>query len=442
MAFWNMATFEPKRNFRYKVSLSKQPEIAFLAQKVKKPSFKVDHKDYQYLNHTFMYPGRVKWDESSIEFVDVVSLTTGTGSNAGLPETKLDVISTLVGIIVKGGYSVPGVASSTLYNPSATSPAASADLKSLSKSLLNSATGDIVITQFDAEGKLLEEWTLYNTMFTSLELPELSYSSDEFSTVKVTVVYDWAQLQNVLSFVIPTEYVDLPSKGKLYPVGHPLRDKTSIEIKQMTAKEEDILTSESYIKKGIALEKLLESIIIDRNIRPESIVTVDRAAIFLATRIYAYGPQYKAQFSCPACRKQKNISYDLSTQPVIDGFDESRGFTENGTIVFELPSTKWKAECRSLFGNDEVKELSEKNKVENSLISDQLHKIIVSINGVNDKELLRRAIDVMPAKDSKYLREKYKECMPNLRFMLSMDCECDYSGEVEVPITLEFFWPK
>jgi hypothetical protein len=64
-----------------------------------------------------------------------------------------------------------------------------------------------------------------------------------------------AVTNNQISFVIPTEYVDLPSKGRLYPVGHPLHGKTSIEIKQMTAKEEDILTSESYIKKGVVLEK-------------------------------------------------------------------------------------------------------------------------------------------------------------------------------------------
>lgn len=247
--------------------------------------------------------------------------------------------------------------------------------------------------------------------------------------------------QSFLSYVIPTEYVDLPSKGKLYPVGHPLRDKTSIEIKQMTAKEEDILTSESYIKKGIALEKLLEAIIIDKNIRSETLATVDRAAIFLATRILAYGPEYNSATVCPSCSKQEKHIYDLSNSPSVEYFKNEDMLTENGTFFIDLPITKWKVECRSLFGRDEINNSSNKNKNE-SLVSDQLSMIIVSIEGATERSVLLKALDLMPAKDSKFLREEYRKHMPNVKFSLELNCECGYTGEVEVPLTLEFFWPK
>ncbi len=250
-----------------------------------------------------------------------------------------------------------------------------------------------------------------------------------------------AATQNIgLSFVTPTEYVDLPSKGKLYPVGHPLHNKDSIEIKQMTAKEEDILTSESYIKKGVVLEKFLESILVDKNIKSEDLSVSDRSAIFLAARILAYGPEYKVIVTCPKCSKQKELAYDLLQSPKISAFPEDLAITENGTFFVELPVTKWKVECRALTGRDENK--VEKNKVAETGISAQLKSIIVSINSVTDKKMLEEAVDVLPAKDSRFLRSKYKEIVPTVRFSIELECECENSSEVDVPITLEFFWPK
>lgn len=243
-----------------------------------------------------------------------------------------------------------------------------------------------------------------------------------------------------LSFVTPTEYVDLPSKGKLYPVGHPLRDKNSIEIKQMTAKEEDILTSESYIKKGIVLEKFLESILVDKNIKSEDLSVSDRSAVFLSARILAYGPEYKVFVTCPKCSKQNELVYDLIQHPKVSNIPEDVSITENGTFFIELPITKWKVECRSLTGRDENK--TEKNKVAETGISTQLKSIIVSINGVTDKKMLEDAVEVLPAKDSRHLRSKYKDIIPTVKFSMELECECENISEVDVPITLEFFWPK
>ena len=92
---------------------------------------------------------------------------------------------------------------------------------------------------------------------------------------------------NPFSFVVPTEFVELPSKGKYYPEHHPLHNQETIEIKHMTAKEEDILTSRALLKKGIALDRLLDSVIINNKIKASQLLVGDRNAILIATRIYA-----------------------------------------------------------------------------------------------------------------------------------------------------------
>ena len=96
------------------------------------------------------------------------------------------------------------------------------------------------------------------------------------------------------SFPFPTEVITLPSKGLVYPESSPL-SKGEITIKLMTAKEEDILTSTNLIKKGIQLDKLLESIVVEPGVNVNDLVIGDKNAIMLATRILGYGPEYKIE---------------------------------------------------------------------------------------------------------------------------------------------------
>ena len=113
---------------------------------------------------------------------------------------------------------------------------------------------------------------------------------------------------NPFSFVVPTEFVELPSKGKYYPEHHPLHNQETIELKHMTAKEEDILTSRALLKKGVALDRLLDSIIIDKRIKGENLFVGDRNAILLAARISGYGSDYSTKITCPSCEQAKLVS--------------------------------------------------------------------------------------------------------------------------------------
>ena len=130
----------------------------------------------------------------------------------------------------------------------------------------------------------------------------------------------------------PTEVVDLPSKGLLYPEGSPL-STGKIEIKYMTAKEEDILTSANLIKQGVVVEKLLESLIIDKSIKVDDLLIGDKNAVLIASRILAYGKEYEVEVD------GRKIEVDL-TQLKDNQLDESIVTNGANEFEFELPATK------------------------------------------------------------------------------------------------------
>ena len=104
-----------------------------------------------------------------------------------------------------------------------------------------------------------------------------------------------------LSYVTPTEFVELPSRGQFYPADHPLHGKDVIEMRYMTAKDEDILTSPALLKKGIAIDRLLQNLVVDNNINPNNLLIGDKNAILLAARISGYGEEYPVTLQCNSC---------------------------------------------------------------------------------------------------------------------------------------------
>ena len=97
------------------------------------------------------------------------------------------------------------------------------------------------------------------------------------------------------NFKFPTEMVDLPSKGHFYVDGHPL-SKGKVEVKYMTAREEDILTSQNLIKQGVVIDKLLQSLIVDKSIKVDDMLVGDKNAIMVAARILGYGKNYEIEY--------------------------------------------------------------------------------------------------------------------------------------------------
>jgi hypothetical protein len=121
-----------------------------------------------------------------------------------------------------------------------------------------------------------------------------------------------SEASDLFAFVNPTEFVELPSKGLFYPEGHPLHNQAVIEIKHMTAKEEDILTSEALLRNELAIDRLLESVIINNNIKVGDLLLGDKSAILIATRITGFGPFYDVSAPCPSCGKESDYTFDLN----------------------------------------------------------------------------------------------------------------------------------
>ena len=259
--------------------------------------------------------------------------------------------------------------------------------------------------------------------------------------------HDATSIPGGLHFVAPTELVELPSKGLLYPEGHPLHNQEEIEIKLMTAKEEDILVNKSLLKKGVALDRMLQSIILNKKIKLDDLLVSDKNAIVIAARISAYGSDYKAQVTCPSCNATSNYEFDLEDKELKYLYEHDREditIAESGNFLTTLPKTGVQIEFKLLRGRDERK-LLESNKKNKGVIplTDQFKSFVVSANGVSDKKMIADFVDVLPAYDSKFLRTAYMAVLPAVNLEQYFECpECDHSQDMEVPFTVEFFWPR
>tara|TARA_S200002703_G_scaffold119273_1_gene105021 strand:- start:8467 stop:9351 length:885 start_codon:yes stop_codon:yes gene_type:complete len=254
------------------------------------------------------------------------------------------------------------------------------------------------------------------------------------------------------SWSVPTEFVQLPSEGLFYPPGHPLHNQTTVEIRYMTAKEEDILTSRSLLKAGVALDRMLQNILIDKSLNINSLLIGDKNALLVAARRTGYGPEYTTSVTCPKCASSIEHSFDISSPPINDFKSKTRElgvqYSPTGTVSITLPMTDVVVECRLLNGEDEARIVKEterkvKRKIESSTTTDAFRAFLVSINGDTNPFTIESFIQAMPARDARHLRTIYNEILPNIDLQQSFECtECGHEAEMEVPLGVDFFWPK
>jgi hypothetical protein len=247
------------------------------------------------------------------------------------------------------------------------------------------------------------------------------------------------------NFDFPTEVLDLPSKGKLYPKEHPL-SSGQITIKYMTAKEEDILSSANLIKKGIVLDKLFESIIVD-DVNPDDILIGDKNAIVLATRLLGYGPEYKVSFFSSKLARTVEVNVDLSQVKTKD--IDLALFNNKNEFEFITPTGKNKIIFKLLTHGDEklidkdIQALEKLNKDSSFEITTRLRYMIKSVDGNSEVGRINKFINnEFLARDSKAFREYVKKISPDMN--MSFEYTHD-DGELEVaPIVMGvgFFWPS
>lgn len=237
-------------------------------------------------------------------------------------------------------------------------------------------------------------------------------------------------------FKFPTEEVKLPSKGWFYPEEHPLSSGV-VEMKYMTAKEEDILTNANYIQDGTVLDKLLSSLIISPKFNLDDMITGDKSALLISARILGYGKNYPFTIA----GKEENI--DLTKLENIKiNFDNLPKHTNE--FEYELPNSGNKIKFKLLTGKDEkkiekdlegIKKISPDASPE---ISTRLKTIITSVEGDGTPKVIGEFVDnYLLAMDSRALRQKYKECMPDVDLTFRSSDGRDRT----IPINLSFFWP-
>ena len=244
-------------------------------------------------------------------------------------------------------------------------------------------------------------------------------------------------------FKFPTETVDLPSKGLIYPKDNPL-SSGKVEMKYMTAKEEDILTNQNFINNGTVLDKLLQSLIVS-DINMDDLIIGDKNSLLVACRVLGYGKDYEFRNYSTKEREIKDFIVDLTE--LKDKTFDKKNLKEEGLNEFDftLPKAKTSITFKILTHGDEkkidreIKGIQKIKKDTNPEMSTRLKYLITSIDGDRESKTIREFVDnYLLAVDSRALRQQVAEIAP--------DVDLKYTGEdgeedIIIPITLSFFWP-
>ncbi len=255
---------------------------------------------------------------------------------------------------------------------------------------------------------------------------------------------------NIQQHSYPTERIDLPSKGYFYSESDPL-STGYIDMKMMTAKEEDILTSQNLIKKGVVLDKLLESLIVTPGVNIENLLLCDKNALFVAARRLAYGDSYgPVQVRCQKCYeevKQVVNLGELREKP----YEFEKVQKGHNHFHFTLPYSKKTVLFKLLNSKDEIdidNELKATAKFVKSggstEITTRLKKMIVSIDDKSDRAIINKFVDTeLLSKDSMALRSHARQISPELDMSFNFNCpSCSHEERMDVPMTVQFFWPE
>jgi len=281
----------------------------------------------------------------------------------------------------------------------------------------------------------------------SEEYPGKELSTDELKDKLLAET----KVTKITESKFPTEIIDLPSQGRLYPEGHPLTSG-KVEMKYMTAKEEDILTSQNLIQKGVVIDMLLRSLIVSNGegavVNYDDLVIGDKNAIMVAARVLGYGAEYPVEVSCPKCQKKIKETVDLAA---LDNKDVELSDSGND-YEFVLPLSKKTISFKILTHSDEKKIETEskrmKKKTKTTQISydltSRLKTIITSVDGEDTKLAIDNFVEnEFVSRDSLAFRKHLDTISPDVDMTIFFECDsCQHEGDIAIPMTVDFFWPR
>ena len=242
-------------------------------------------------------------------------------------------------------------------------------------------------------------------------------------------------------YKFPTEMVELPSKGYFYFDGHPL-SKGKVEVKYMTAREEDILTSQNLIQQGIVIDKLLESLVVDKSIKLDDMLVGDKNAIMVAARILGYGKDYEFTYD------DELYTADLSKLEPMD-IDFSKYTKGKNEFEFKLPNSERSITFKLLNGKDEkdiaseIKAREKISKEQSSELTTRLKTMIFSVDGKSEKSYINNFVDnEFLSRDSFAFRQHLSSITPDVDMSTTVVDAGGKEIEVTIPVTVRFFWPS
>jgi len=242
---------------------------------------------------------------------------------------------------------------------------------------------------------------------------------------------------------LPTEVVELPSKGLLYPLENPLSSGT-IEMKYMTAKEEDILSNQNYIRQGVVFDKLLKSLIVSK-VDYDDLTIGDKNAILIAARILGYGKDYQIKMEHPVTGEEEVLTIDLA-EIKNKNVDYSQ-FNNTNEFTYTLPISKNEVTFKLLTHRDEKQiddELKGLKKINMSgEVTTRLKQSILAVNGDRERKAVRDFVEnFMLAADARALRDYMKTISPDLDLTFTFVGSDGYTQEgVDIPLGASFFYP-
>lgn len=247
---------------------------------------------------------------------------------------------------------------------------------------------------------------------------------------------------------IPIESIPLPSNGVVYPIDSSLHNRETVDIRAMTAREEDILTSKAFIKKGTVISELIKSYLIDKSVEPRDLLGGDRNALMVAIRITGYGAEYSAEIECSECGTKANQEFNLAELP-IKRLEINPVSPGTNLFEFKLPYSKKVVKFKFLTGRDEEEILAtaERQKKHglssDTTVTTSLLYSVVSIDGIEDRAKIASFVKMMPARDSLALRNYVRDNEPGITMKQETSCQsCGHTEEVTMPLGVTFLWPS
>ena len=257
-----------------------------------------------------------------------------------------------------------------------------------------------------------------------------------------------SEYDQMAGFSVPRDYVMLPSKGRIYPPDSPLHNLEEIEVRHLTAADEDILTSRALLRSGKAIDTMLSSVIMNKSINIDDLISGDKNAILTFLRITGYGAEYDVEMECPGCNDSIKHEFDLGklTMRFLDvdpiGMGENRFdfvLPSGIRIEFKLLNS---AEDQKISDEQDRLKRTTNSPLEKNVTTKYKHQII-RVDDNEDQTFINNFVNAMNLRDSRAFRTYLEEVEPDVNMKQDFKCRmCGHTEEVEIPVTVGFFWPE